>query len=213
MSKTFEKMIKKSDWHFNWFSMKRDPYYARILCRLIGNWDSDINIKKIWKEDKAAGSKTMNQIHESGVEYKDLYDQGNFDFGYNSQYVPLVNAMGLKNTRILIHNQKPGQMHPLHMDQVYGGGHWDYLGDEKENKVARCMIMLDDWYPGQAILMGNDHFYKWQKGDVIYFRWQDVPHGTCNFGHNDRPMLFLTGEITSHFQNLLDQDDITEIEV
>ena len=93
------------------------------------------------------------------------------------------------------------------MDLAYGGGKWDYLGENKEDKLVRVFIMLADWCPGQIILMGNEHIVKWKKGDVIYFRWQDVPHGTCNFGHDDRPMMFITGELTDKFQKLLDSKE------
>ena len=61
-------------------------------------------------------------------------------------------------------------MHPIHMDLAYGGGKWDYLGDNKEDKLVRVFIMLADWCPGQVILMGNEHIVKWKKGDVIYVK-------------------------------------------
>jgi len=210
---TFEKLSKQSKWHFDWFSQRRDPYFARILCRVIGDWDPAIKIKNIWKDDPLASPDTIDQYKEAQVPYNKLYLEGKFDEKLNADYLPIVEAIGLTNVKVLIHIQQPGQMHPLHLDKTYGGGHWDYLGDSKYEKLGRVLIMLDDWHPGQVILMGNDHFVKWRKGDVIYFRWQDVPHGTCNFGLHNRPMLFTTGEITDKFQKLLDNPAITEIQI
>ena len=130
-----------------------------------------------------------------------------YDKDFNKDYQKIIDAIGIGNPRTLIHIQIPGQMHPIHMDLAYGGGKWDYLGENKEDKLVRVFIMLADWCPGQIILMGNEHIVKWKKGDVIYFRWQDVPHGTCNFGHDDRPMMFITGELTDKFQKLLDSKE------
>jgi len=64
--------------------------------------------------------------------------------------------------------------------------------------------MLEDWNPGQVIMLGGKHFTKWKRGDAVYFDWYNVPHGTCNFGHHDRPLLSVTGTITNEFeQNFL----------
>lgn len=210
---TFEQLCEQSEWHFDWFSKERNPYFARILCRFIGEWDPAIKIKSVWQQDEGADDDTVDQYKEAKVPYSKLYLEGKFDEKLNADYLPMIQAIGLDNPRILIHVQQPGQMHPLHMDKTYGGGHWDYLGDTKHEKLGRVMIMLDDWHPGQVILMGNDHFIQWRKGDVIYFRWQDMPHGTCNFGLHDRPMLFVTGEITDKFKQLLDSKEKTEIKI
>ena len=104
-------------------------------------------------------------------------------------------------------------MHPLHMDKTYGGGHWDYLGDTKQDVLGRLMIMLDDWHPGQVIMIGTNHYIQWKKGDSFHFRWQDMPHGTCNFGHHMRPVLFITGVITPKFQSYLDAKEKILVEV
>ena len=104
-------------------------------------------------------------------------------------------------------------MHMLHMDANYGNGFWDYLGSDKDKKLARLMIMLDDWAPGQVMMFGGKHIHHWKKGDAIYFRWQDLPHGTANFGHTNRPLVLTTGEINEEFESLLQQKTVTEINI
>ena len=95
-------------------------------------------------------------------------------------------------------------MHPLHLDKSYGGGHWDYMGDKKKDMLGRMFVMLDDWHPGQVIMIGTNHYTQWKKGDGFFFRWQDMPHGTCNFGHHKRPVILISGEITPTFRRYME---------
>ena len=86
----------------------------------------------------------------------------------------------------------PGQMFPWHYDRfksnVFTGVH------DKENKVKRWLVMLDDQKPGQVFLMG-DQYIEWKKGDVIAWQNVELPHGGGNFGYWPRFSLRITGEI------------------
>jgi len=88
--------------------------------------------------------------------------------------------------------QMPGQMFPWHYDifksNVFTGVH------DKEYKVKRWLIMLDDQKPGQVFLMG-DQYIEWKKGDVIAWKNVELPHGSGNFGYWPRFSLRITGEI------------------
>ena len=203
----FDEWKQKSKWHFDWFSDKQDPYFSRTICTLKGDWDPNIKIKEVLTNDAYRTNGHKRIYKNANVDYENLYIEGMFDKEVNKDYQKIIDAIGIGNPRTLIHVQIPGQMHPIHLDLAYGGGKWDYLGDDKENKLVRVFIMLDDWSPGQVMLMGNEHIVKWKRGDVIYFRWPDVPHGTCNFGHENRPMMFITGELTDKFQKLLDSKE------
>ena len=59
--------------------------------------------------------------------------------------------------------------------------------------LYRMFVALDDWRAGQSWLWGDEPWINWKKGDVVNFQWRAVPHGTCNFGWHDRPMLRMTG--------------------
>ena len=193
------------------FSADIDPYYLRTpLFRLTGEWDpAQI---KVFKEKKTSGPDTIEQQGINGLGLGDRYVEGHLEDS-SPLLKKITNVLPFAKSRSLVHIQKPGQMHMLHMDANYGNGFWDYLGKEKNKKLARIMIMLDDWAPGQVMLFGGKHVHHWKKGDAIYFRWQDIPHGTANFGHTNRPLLITTGEITNEFNELLNNNTVTEIQV
>ena len=92
--------------------------------------------------------------------------------------------------RIRYQNQRPGKMVPLHLD---GYKHLYYgLPPEQEHLVRRYVIFLEDQRPGQVWLV-NDDFVHWHRGDVLTWSHCITPHGTANFGYNDRPILVVTG--------------------
>jgi len=98
--------------------------------------------------------------------------------------------------------QKPGQMFYWHLDN-FGGilkeQRNDYNQfadcDHDQRKLMRLIIFLDDQQPGHVWKQGNCYL-KWKKGDCIAWPWRDIPHGTANFGHTDRPTLNITGRVT-----------------
>ena len=184
------------------FSEDIDPHYLRApLFRVVGDWDP--TQIEVFREKKTSGPVTVQQQSINGL-----------GLGDSSPLLgKITKALPFAKSRSLVHIQKPGQMHMLHMDANYGNGFWDYLGEEKNKKLARLMIMLDDWAPGQVMMFGGKHIHHWKKGDAIYFRWQDIPHGTANFGHTDRPLIITTGEVTDKFNLLLEQDEVTEIKI
>ena len=193
------------------FSKEIDSYFLRNpLFRIIGDWDpSEV---KVFKEKTTSGPVTIEQQSINGLGLGDRYVEGHLADS-NSFLRKITDALPFAKSRSLVHIQKPGQMHMLHMDANYGNGYWDYLGESKNEKLARVMIMLDDWAPGQVMMFGGKHVHHWKKGDVIYFRWQDLPHGTANFGHTVRPLIITTGEITEEFTGMLQSNDITEIRI
>ncbi len=193
------------------FSENIDPYYLRApLLRIIGEWDP--TQIQVFEEKKTSGPVTVEQQSINGMTLEDRYVEGHLE---NSSPLlgKIINALPFNKSRSLVHIQKPGQMHMLHMDANYGNGFWDYLGSDKDKKLARLMIMLDDWAPGQVMMFGGKHIHHWKKGDAIYFRWQDLPHGTANFGHTNRPLVLTTGEINEEFESLLQQKTVTEINI
>ena len=109
----------------------------------------------------------------------------------------------LKNPIAQIHNQQPGQTHTFHMDVI--DSYNKYISDpiEKKNKVRRVFIFLNDWVPGQVIMLVTKIFTGWTKGDVLWFDWYNLPHGTANFSRQNRMMIQVTGETTPEFEELI----------
>ena len=52
-------------------------------------------------------------------------------------------------------------------------------------------------------MVGNTRIKDWKKGDVLWFDWYNVPHGTANLGRKNRLMLVITGENTPAFEKLI----------
>ncbi len=206
----YKELLNKGDYDQT-FSEDIDPYYLRApLFRVVGDWDpAQI---EVFKEKQTSGPITVEQQSINGLGLADRYVEGHIEDS-SPLLKSITECLPFARSRSLVHIQKPGQMHVLHMDANYGNGFWDYLGKEKDKKLARLMIMLDDWAPGQVMMFGGKHIHHWKKGDAIYFRWQDIPHGTANFGHTDRPLIITTGEVTDEFNQLLGQDTITEINI
>ena len=119
------------------------------------------------------------------------------------EYLELLNILPWKIYSAHIHLQLPGNMHPFHMDFPTIP---HLTQEEKMKTVRRVWIMLDDWHPGQVIQMGNHLWTKWKRGDVAYFDWQNLPHGTANFGHQPRPIISAVGITTPEFENFIRQD-------
>lgn len=202
-NKIYITRAKKSDWDFNFWSDKVQPTRYKVIARLIGDWDPNIKISKR-KKYNASNPNVKKQQELYGLTAPGRFDDGLMTKKQEKIYGKLFNAIGLKNADQMIHVQKPGQMHIIHIDDAYAGGRFNYMSEQiKRKKVHRVFIMLDDWHPGQVMLMGNQHVYKWKKGDVLWFDWPNLPHGTANFGHHDRPLLFITGEETEQFKKLL----------
>lgn len=196
-NKVFDKLSKNCDWDFDWTSNKIDSHYVKLpMCRIKGNWNPDYKLA-----EKPSTSRPSAKVQQTvyGMKWEERFTEGYV----TDDHKKAIDCLGLKNANGYVHLQKPGQSHILHIDTVYGGGHWDYLGDKKREMVRRVFLMLEDWQPGQVIQFGNAIWTKWKAGDVGYFRWQDIPHGTANFGHHDRSLILVTGVSTPAFETLL----------
>jgi len=198
-NKVFDKLSKNCDWDFDWTSQNIDPHYVKLpMCTIKGNWNPnyDLDVKPSTSRPSAKVQQTVY-----GMKWEERFTEGYV----TEDHKRAIECLGLENPKGYVHLQKPGQSHILHIDTVYGGGHWDYLGDKKRDMVRRVFLMLEDWQPGQVIQFGNAIYTKWKAGDVAYFRWQDIPHGTANFGHHDRSLILVTGVTTPAFEKLLNE--------
>ena len=104
---------------------------------------------------------------------------------------------GLDKCMTRIHVQQPGELWNLHIDKLY-----KWAPDNPES-IARIMIQLTDWQPGQFWEYGNYHYNQWSAGDVTTFDWANMPHSTANAGYHPRVTLQLTGIITDTTKDFL----------
>ena len=205
--------MKRSTWKED-YEKPMDPYYLRApLANVKGDWDHTNLTVPETSYEVIDEDHTSVQQEFTGLKNKDRWDEGLVeDQPVELQKIKDCFPLG-KRYRFLIHVQKPGQMHVWHVDPVYGNGLWDEDGEEwKQKNLVRFFIMLDDWRPGQFMQFGSE-FLRWKRGDVIFFRWQDVPHGTANTGHYNRPLLQLTGETTPEFEEMLKDPTVRQLSI
>jgi len=207
-SKEFFRRKKQSRWHWNYHNDKPDSEMFKIIGNVQGKWP---RLPKRTHKNKLVSSNpsVIAQQGKFGIQVDQIYTSTKLDKKSFSQYKKFVDPIGLEDIKIHLQDQVPGQMTVIHMDTARSEN--EYLDNngqplsekQRRERLVTCFIMLDDWYPGQVMLMGSHHWVRWKKGDIMYFNWQHLPHGTANFGHNLRPMLFVRGIATDKFRKIL----------
>ena len=198
--KEYIERCSASNWDFDYNAKQitRDRFnvFGKITRKINVNIDAPGNNKIIDTKNKSA----VNQIIANGQRAQDRFELMVCNKNWGMEFVELAHLIPWQTHSVHIHNQMPGHMHPFHMDfpTVENITH-----KEKLEKVRRCWIMLDDWHPGQVVQMGNYVWTKWKKGDVVYFDWQNLPHGTSNFGHHPRPIISTVGFTTPEFEEAI----------
>ena len=183
--------------------------FYRTIATLKGQWETKPESGLYMSSNK----RVIEQNSKYGLEVKDRFDSHKIEPG-NSKFDHLIESVGLELVECFLHNQRPGQMTLLHLDGLRVDGKLDHLSQEqKEKDYVKLFIFLEDWAPGQIMLMGSDHFAKWRRGDVVWFDWPNLPHGTANFGVTERPMLFLVGKRTTVFDNIFNSKTVVNLKV
>ena len=198
-NESYNSLYKQSSWNKDFVSNEIDPYFLKLpLCNIKFDFDLEFGHPQ---EKITSLEIAKSQQEYFGIPWSDRFNR----FYPTEKQNKIIECLGLDRTVSYLHLQKPGQNHILHMDSLNADGKFDDLQD-KPNQVVRVFIFLQDWAPGQIIQFGNIVHTKWKKGDVCYFRWHDIPHGTCNFGHQDRALLLVTGIRTSIFDSIINSN-------
>lgn len=101
----------------------------------------------------------------------------------------ICDLVGFKESLVNFQIQEPGQMTPLHSDQLYKRrGEGEYAKD-----MHRVLIMLSEWSYGQVFQFGNETATHWNRGDFCVNINKNTPHGGANFGMLPRIFLNITG--------------------
>jgi len=211
MSKPSNEFIKRknqSKWHWDFWDDRDDDRMFKFIGNIKAKWPKIPERTEQNKMESTNPTALVQQGH-FGINVNQMYNGMWLNDEYMKKYKKFVAPLGLEDTVYYIHTQVPGQMSIIHMDTARADNqHLDKNGKpltekQRRDSIARVFIMLDDWKPGQIMLMGSRHCVRWRKGDIIYFSWQHLPHGTANFGHHDRPLLFVQGRITEKFKKLI----------
>ena len=206
-SRDFLKRKKQSQWHWDFWNQDNGDMF-KIVGNISGRWP---RLPKRTEKNKMVSTNpaVIGQQGHYGLTVENIYNAMWLKGKNLKKYEKFFAPLGLMDPVAYIHNQLPGQMSIIHLDTARANNkHTDENGmplteDQRRERIARLFIMLDDWQPGQVMLMGSHHCVRWKKGDIIYFSWQHLPHGTANFGHHERPMLFLQGHVTDQFKKII----------
>ena len=177
------------------------PQWARVNC----NWPESYIYHPL--EAKA---------HTDGKS-KDLYSQfveaGHPDPEKQSQFLHVPKVLGLVDSYVLINRQHPGQQVPMYVDLGSAVRYHYMTRAERYEKLERCFVFLDDWQDGQVIQMQDEMVQNWKRGDVLWYDWRTMPHGTANFGNKVRPILLITGVATARWQEIHLSNQLTEFDL
>lgn len=171
----------------------------------IGSWFENVFYRSDWTERTAAGagidSPTLWQwTHDTN--YSDLMDNAGiikineFEESVKKKLLPiLAEKLCLKEETInfYCHNEPAGHLFPMHFDRNKWGKFSMNEDTTYDPHYGLFIIFFDDWQHGQAFQMGTK-FLSWKSGDVFSWDHVSTPHGSCNFGYEDRYTLLVNGE-------------------
>ena len=220
MTTTFEKLIERSAYKEGFYNNKPLPkeFYKYPLCNIQKDLYQPTDTITIDNDTYQRCNNAIEQQNELNYPIKNAFDFSFVTPEQNKKIWDWLQSWHLKNPISVLHNQKPGQTHPFHMDLInsylrlapkYYNTEIPVFENENDvfialkNKLRRVFIFLEDWIPGQVVMLGTKVITEWHSGDVLWFDWYHVPHGTANFSRQNRMMLQVTGETTPEFEELI----------
>lgn len=206
----------RSPWHFDTSAPADDEW--QILGRFNGDWAKEVNDLI----QSSGGGTPLNFLNKMVYDTPytsalDTADMKKMEIGKDYVFLqrimapylnpidcPLIFKMvdwfELENPLPKIHIQHPGQVFPLHIDDLTthrGNREGNTQMDEHPEQWARFEVQLKDWQWGHVWGIGNTYWKQWRAGDIMYHPWWIHPHGTANFGLEPRINLQITGKVTS----------------
>lgn len=211
----WEYLKNKSPWHFDPQKEATDDW--QIISRFEGNWTTELD-NLVASSNGGTPLNFLNKLITTNP-YTAKIDQADMDtMGLKQDAVflnrilppflnrtscPLIYKMidwfALENALPKIHIQSPGQVFPLHIDDLTthrGNKIGNAEMDEHPERWARFEVQLKDWTWGHVWGIGNSYWKQWKAGDIMYHPWWEHPHGTANFSMEKRINLQVTGKVT-----------------
>lgn len=140
-----------------------------------------------WMHDE----ETQTLMDNQGVEY--IVE---FPAGVNERLMQtLSDELDLvkDSINVRVHVQRPGQFFALHFDRnKYGQFDPTNPQDSYETKSKIYLVFLNNQELGQVFQIGHAQV-TWLEGDVFTWEQVNMPHGSSNFGFENRYAMLLTG--------------------
>ena len=168
----------------------------------IKSWFENVFHRPDWTKRTAAGaSLDPMELWDWCHEYPKLMNEAGvikinqFDQEVKDKIVSiLAEKLNLtpETVNIYCHNEAPGQVFPMHFDR----NKWNKFSLDEDTtydpNYGLFLIFFDEWKHGQAFQQGTA-FLNWKAGDVFTWDHESTPHGSCNFGYEDRYTLLVNG--------------------
>lgn len=173
---------ESGSWHENVF------YRLDWTERTAAGTNGDVHYRELW--DWVHDPKYQLLMDRSGIEKINQFD----DATRKKMIHVLAAGLNLKPETInfYVHNERPGEVFPMHFDR----NKWNHFSldgnTDYDPNYGLYIIFFDDWQHGHAFQMGTK-FLTWKSGDVFSWSHRDTPHGSSNFGYEDRTVLLVNG--------------------
>lgn len=182
-----------------------DWFFLYIKSGKVPSWWENVFYRRDWNDRTAVGADIAPATLDAWVhdaDYKTLMDRaGIYKYDKIEEEAEtklktiVADKLGLKEETVNVycHNEPSGHMFPMHLDR----NKWGKFSLEEDTtynpNYGLFIIFFDDWQHGQAFQMG-ERFLSWKSGDVFTWNHESTPHGSCNFGYEDRFTLLVNGE-------------------
>lgn len=211
----------ESTWHFDTSideSQLNTDYAKTNFVKFAGDWQNEIDNAVFDREPPMDLTEflTVGSVQESlelNIDYKSMLSTRSIvtENSGHPKLWKMICELGIEDPFAMIYKQKPGQINWLHLDRICCHDTIDRKGINSydvslDNDLVRVLIALEDWQWGHFAQVGNHMWHQWKAGDILWFRWQDIPHATANAGHLDRHFLKVTGRTSDKFKSLLDSN-------
>ena len=217
---TFDSLKEKSNYHFDTtvddlelIGTNKTPIIP--VCRFKGQWDADVKaLSKLSQSSfivkRSSGDKQLADYAKWGydaehsVADRTIIKNGLTDpnDSLREDAKPFIKkiqkTLGILPLSVRLDVQKPGQCFYWHIDNFVGmirKANRVLPIELDQTKLVRFIVFLENQGIGHHWQQGN-LILKWKKGDCFIWPWRDIPHGTANFGHTNRPTLNITGTVT-----------------
>lgn len=203
----WETTKKRSRWHFDPAQPSTENDFLHV-CRFEGDWQEDIkncrrrskDFRWVKNEEKFSGE-IQDLVNSNADPGLSLFSSARIDD--MPVLKKMVDYLKLERCETRFHDQTTGQMVHWHLDIFSTLDKFDDTENSvklpygKAGEAQRFTVMLDDWKHGQVFAIGNTYFHQWKKGDCITWNWKHMPHATGNLGWEVRPLLQITGWMTT----------------
>jgi hypothetical protein len=200
----WQKSVANSHWHFDPSRYEelnlqkiQVPYLNELISLSVSGIEKTISTSLQHASENDLQSKEIKDgisklAKDAGYSGEMVYSLVN-DFFREGHPVAseLGSSLGLDDSYVKIHLQRPGQVWPLHIDNFHAFRARSGFDGDLE-RVKRFSIALNDWCWGQMFQIGNVVWTGWEVGDCAEIPF-GFPHGSANSSPLDRISLIITG--------------------